>query len=333
MITAVCAIILFFIMILPHEFGHFIVAKSCDVKINEFSMGMGPAIFKKQKGETLYSLRVLPIGGYCAMEGEDEASEDERAFVNKKAGQKAAILVAGSAMNVVTAIIIMIGLAFYTGVATTQIGDVQAGSPAEKAGIKAGDVLISVDGQKVKEWNDLSEIVAETKNEPFEVTVLRNDAEKTFKTSTEQAEDGRKIIGVTTAVSHNVFKCIAGGVKNTWFMTKTLVTTFAQLFTGKLGLDTLGGPVAIVKVAGDAGKVGISSFLYLAAFISINLAIFNMFPFPALDGGRLLFVIIRKITGKEVNSTIENKIHFIGLMLLFALMIFVTFNDVLRLTK
>lgn len=333
MITVICGILIFCMMILPHEFGHFITAKACDVKINEFSMGMGPALFKKQKGETLYSLRLLPIGGYCAMEGEDGENENDRAFVNKKPWQKCLILFAGAGMNILVAIVIMIGLTFYSGVATTTIGSVQADSPAYEAGIKAGDELVSVDGKSIDKWADLGTAVAEADDDDnLTVTVLRDGDEMTFKTSSIES-DGRRIIGVTTAVTHSFIPCLKGSFANFWHMSTTLISAFVQLFTGQVGLDQMGGPVAIVKIAGDAGAVGVSSFLYLVAFISVNLAIFNLLPLPALDGGRIVFVVLRKITGRDFGTTFETKYHFAGLMILFAFMIFITYNDVMRILK
>ena len=332
MITVICGILIFCLMIFPHELGHFLTAKACGVKVNEFAMGMGPAIYKKQKGETLYAIRAIPIGGYCAMEGEDEDSEDPRAFDNKTNWQKAIILAAGSVMNFLVALVIIIGLTFYTGVATTSLEAVTDGGPAMEAGLEKGDVITAVNGEETPDWADVTGIISSTKpGETVTLTVDRDGSEKTFTSKVEKADDGRSVIGIECHITHGFFACIAGGFKSTGRMIVTLGDALRQIFTGKVGMDQLGGPVAIVKVAGDAGKNGIATFLYLAAFISINLGVFNLLPFPALDGGRLVFLVIRKITGKRVTKSAEAKVHFIGIVLLLALMVYVTWNDISRL--
>ena len=332
MITVICGILIFCLMIFPHELGHFLTAKACGVKVNEFAMGMGPAIYKKQKGETLYALRAVPIGGYCAMEGEDEESDDPRAFDNKPAWQKDIILAAGSAMNFLVALVIIIGLTFYTGVATTSLAAVVDGSPAQEAGIQKGDTITAVNGHETEEWADVIGIIgAAEPGDTVKITVDRNGSQKTISSKVEKSDDGRAVIGIECGISHNFFSCIAGGVKSTGRMISTLGDALRQIFTGKVGMDQLGGPVDIVKVAGDAGKNGPSTFLYLAAFISLNLGLFNLLPFPALDGGRLVFLVIRKITGKRVTQSAEAKVHFVGIMLLLALMVYVTWNDISRL--
>ena len=332
MITLICGILIFCLMIFPHELGHFLTAKACGVKVNEFSMGMGPAIYKKQKGETLYALRAVPIGGYCAMEGEDEDSEDPRAFDNKTNWQKAIILAAGSVMNFLVALIIIIGLTFYTGVATTTLEVVTDDSPAMEAGLQKGDVITAVNGEETGSWTEVTGIIGSAEEgDTLTLTVDRNGKQETLTSKVEKSEDGRSVIGVECHVSHNFFACLEGGFKSTGRMIATLGQALRQIFTGQVGMDQLGGPVAIVKVAGDAGKNGIATFLYLAAFISINLGVFNLLPFPALDGGRLVFLVIRKVTGKRVTKSAEAKVHFIGIVLLLALMVYVTWNDISRL--
>ena len=163
--TIIYAIIMFCLLIFIHELGHFMAAKACGVKVNEFALGMGPAIFKKQKGETLYALRAIPIGGYCAMEGEDEESEDARAFNNKPAWKKAIIVVAGAAMNLILCILFLIIIALYTGTVTTTIDQVTAGSPAEAAGIQSGDKIVAVDQKKTDDWASLVTAIGTAKEE------------------------------------------------------------------------------------------------------------------------------------------------------------------------
>lgn len=326
--TLVYAIIMFCILIFIHEFGHFIVAKACGVKVNEFALGMGPAIFKKQKGETLYALRAIPIGGYCAMEGEDEESEDERAFNNKKAWQKALIVVAGAAMNFILCVVIMIGISTFSGTPTTTIGELTADGPAKAAGLKTGDQIVRIDDTEINEWTDITTAIGEG-SESVKIAIIRDGQEMTITSETVE-EEGRLIIGILPERDHGFFLGIKKGIESTWDMTVMMVDTFRMLFSGEVSVKELSGPVGIVYVVNDTAKMGIMYLFYLTALISLNLAIVNMLPLPALDGGRLLMIIIRKITGKAITDEMEGKIHFIGIMLLFALMIYVTWNDIIR---
>lgn len=329
--TLIYAVLIFCLLIFVHEFGHFVTAKLCGIKVNEFAIGMGPAIFKKQKGETLYSVRVFPIGGFCAMEGEDEDSEDERAFNNQPAWQRAIVLAAGSIMNLLTAVILMIIIAFYMGQATTTIDAVQEGSPAYEAGIMAGDEVIGIDGKTIDEWIDLQTIVGENEGEAVTFTVLRDGSQTDISVTPEyDKEAGRSLVGVTPTMARNPVKAVGTGITNTWDMTVMMYDLIGQLFTGDVSAKELSGPVGIVYVVNDSAKMGFIYVVYLAALLSLNLAVINLLPFPALDGGRLLFLVIRKITGKRVTDEMEGKIHFIGIMLLLALMVYVTWNDIIR---
>lgn len=329
--TLIYAVIIFCMLIFVHELGHFVTAKLCGIKVNEFSIGMGPAFLKKQKGETLYSLRVLPIGGFCAMEGEDEDSDDERAFNNQPAWQRAIVLAAGSLMNLLTAIVLMIIIAFYVGQATTTIDVVNEGSPAYEAGIMAGDEVIGIDGSKINEWTDLQTIVGENKGEPVTFTLIRDGMEIETTVTPQYDEDaGRSLVGVTPVKVHKGIASIGAGISNTWDMTVMMYELIGQLITGDVSAKELSGPVGIVYVVNDSAKMGVIYVVYLAALLSLNLAVMNLLPFPALDGGRLVFLLIRKITGKRVTDEMEGKVHFIGIMLLMVLMVYVTWNDIIR---
>lgn len=329
--TIIYAIIMFCLLIFIHELGHFMAAKACGVKVNEFALGMGPALFKKQKGETLYALRAIPIGGYCAMEGEDEESDDARAFNNKPAWKKAIIVVAGAAMNLLLCIIVLIIIALYTGTVTTTIDQVTDGGPAAKAGIKSGDEIVAIDNKPVREWTDIIEGIGAAKGQ-VTLQLNRQGEELSLTSALSKADDGtgRQVIGIVPMREHNVITAVASGTANTWNMTKMMGKTIKQLFTGEVSTKELTGPVGIVYAVNDTAKYGFVYLLYLTALISLNLAIVNMLPLPALDGGRLIFIIVRKITGKAITDEMEGKIHFVGIMLLFALMIYVTWNDIVR---
>lgn len=328
--TAILAIILFCVMIFPHELGHYIAAKRLGVKVNEFAFGMGPVIWKKQKGETLHSIRLFPIGGFCSMEGEDEDSDEPRAFNNKKPWQKIIILAAGSFMNVLCAILIMSIVVGVLGFTTTTIDTVSEGSPAETAEIMAGDEITAIDGQPIEAWTDVSAAIASAEGGQIIMTVQRDGRTLEAAVTPEQTQDGAYLIGITSRVSHNPFRAVAEGAKSTWNITASMFQTLSQLFTGQLGADSLSGPVGMVQMVSQTTQYGWWYYGFLTALICINLAIINMLPLPALDGGRIIFVIISMITGRPVSQKVEGTVHFVGIMLLFGLMAYVTFNDITR---
>ena len=317
-------------MIFPHELGHYIAAKRLGVKVNEFAFGMGPVIWKKQKGETLHSIRLFPIGGFCSMEGEDEDSDEPRAFNNKKPWQKIIILAAGSFMNVLCAILIMSIVVGVLGFTTTTIDTVSEGSPAETAGIMAGDEITAIDGQPIEAWTDVSAAIASAEGGQIIMTVQRDGRTLEASVTPEQTQDGAFLIGITSRVSHNPFRAVAEGAKSTWNITVSMFQTLSQLFTGQLGADSLSGPVGMVQMVSQTTQYGWWYYGFLTALICINLAIINMLPLPALDGGRIIFVIISMITGRPVSQKVEGTVHFVGIMLLCGLMAYVTVNDITR---
>ncbi|MDD6919832.1 MAG: RIP metalloprotease RseP [Eubacteriales bacterium] len=328
--TIIYAILMLAILIFIHELGHFMAAKACGVKVNEFALGMGPVLFKRVKGETQYSLRAIPIGGFCAMEGEDEVSDDDRAFNKKKPWQKLVIVAAGAFMNLVAAILIMIIVVYSTGTAVNKVGEVVKDSPAQQIGIQVGDELISVNGNAIKEWDDFTTNI--NKIDPtkeVKIGIKRGDEEKVFSTMLTK-ENGRYLVGVIAAKERHPGRALIDGPKQTWTMTKMMYSTLSGLFTGEIAVKDLSGPVGIVYMVGESAANGFITFLYFMALISLNLAIVNMLPFPALDGGRAVFIIINKITGKPISEKTEGIIHTVGLLLLFALMIYATWNDIIR---
>ena len=336
--TALLAILLFCVMIFPHELGHFIAARRMGVKVIEFSFGMGPAIWKKQGAETLYSIRLLPVGGYCAMEGEDEASSEPRAFANKKPWQKIVVLSAGSIMNIICAILIMALIIGSMGFTTTVLGEVAADMPAEAAGMMPGDKIIEIDGTAIEQWTDVSKAIQASGGEAMEVTFER-DKEVKSVTMTPQLTEGTDaqgnpvqsyVLGVTCKISHNPFMALVDGAQSTWNMVKMMFSALGQLFSGQAGVDELSGPVGMINMVSQTEEYGFWYYGFLTALICVNLAIINMLPLPALDGGRILFVIYTMITGKTVSEKVEGTVHMVGMALLLALMVFVTMNDITR---
>ncbi len=331
MLTVILGILLFLFLIFPHELGHFLMARAVGVKVNEFAFGMGPAIWKKQGKETLYSVRLLPVGGYCAMEGEDKDSDDERAFNKKSPGAKILVLAAGAAMNVLIAVVVMSGIMFATGEATNVINKVVKDSPAAAAGIEHGDRIVDAGGKKIGNWYDFHESMRGQKK-PFKLTVERKGERKTFSVSPKE-EKGRYVIGVSAVVEKNLFKSVARGAKSTWILTGRMYAGLKDLVTGKVAMKEVTGPVGMIGLVHQTTSRGLTPFFYLLVFISLNLAIFNLLPFPALDGGRIIFVIIRMVTGKAITDRQENMVHGAGMILLLTLMVFATWNDLVRLFR
>lgn len=331
MLTVILGILLFLFLIFPHELGHFLMARAVGVKVNEFAFGMGPAIWKKQGKETLYSVRLLPVGGYCAMEGEDKDSDDERAFNKKSPGAKILVLAAGAAMNVLIAVVVMSGIMFATGEATNVINKVVKDSPAAAAGIEHGDRIVDAGGKKIGNWYDFHESMRGQKK-PFKLTVERKGERKTFSV-TPKEEKGRYVIGVSAVVEKNLFKSVARGAKSTWILTGRMYAGLKDLVTGKVAVKEVTGPVGMIGLVHQTTSRGLTPFFYLLVFISLNLAIFNLLPFPALDGGRIIFVIIRMVTGKAITDRQENMVHGAGMILLLTLMVFATWNDLARLFR
>ena len=328
--TIIYAVILFVLLIFPHELGHFLVAKAVGVRVNEFAFGMGPALFKRQKGETLYAVRLIPIGGYCAMEGENEESDDSRSFNNKPGWAKIAVLLAGSAMNVLIAVLVLSIMMGVVGSATTSVDQVQADSPAYAAGLQTGDKILAVDGEEIGSWQELTQVISGSADTRA-ITVERDGREITVDITPVKGEDGRYIVGITSAVSHNAFTAVKNGSKATWNLTVVMFDALKQLVTGSASTEDIAGPVGIVTMVSETTNYGLTYFGYLLALMSLNLAVINMLPLPALDGGRILFVIIRRITGRMITDQLESRIHATGMILLFGFMIFVTWNDITRL--
>lgn len=345
----IIAIIIFGILIAIHEFGHFTAAKLCGVKVEEFAIGMGPALFKKQKGETVYALRILPIGGFCAMAGEDEESDDPRAFTNQGFWKKFVILCAGSFMNLVLGIVLI--LIMYAGAqafVTPTIDHFMDGCPYEGTeAMQAGDTFYSIDGQRIYLVSDVSSFLMRGDG-VYDIVMLR-DGEKvelkdfalTTKTYAEYANEGPKygfVFGYTEAT-------FGTKLEYTWNTTlefsRLVWLGLGDLINGKVGLKDMSGPVGIVDMMNEVGqqaesaKAAADNLLYISAFIAINLAIMNMLPIPALDGGRVFLmivtVIIEAVSRKKLDPKYEGYIHLGGMVLLLGLMALVMYNDIAKL--
>lgn len=331
LLTIVYAVLIFCLLILVHEAGHFFAAKAVGVKVNEFALGMGPTLIKHQGKETKYSVRLLPIGGFVSMEGEDEDSEDPRAFNNKSVPKKALVIVAGALMNFITAVILISVIAFAVGMVSNIIEEVSEGYPAREAGLLSGDKIVEIDGNKISSWSQVTEYINLSEEAEINLVVERDGKRLALTTGVTENEAGRRVIGITSRLVRSPGQSLKTGFTGTVYIAKEMLVYIKQLFTGKGSMDDLMGPVGIVTVIGDQAKLGLIYIVNLTAIISLNLAIVNMLPFPALDGGRFLILVISGITGKKISESIEAKIHLTGMVFLFGLMIYLVFHDVSRL--
>ena len=321
------------VLIIPHEWGHLIVAKLCGVKVNEFSVGMGPLLFKKQKGETQYSVRLLPLGGYCAMEGEEEAVDDPRSYSSKTPLQKIAILLAGVTMNVLIAILAVTISYAVAGMPSTTLSQVTPESPAEIAGIQAGDKIISIDGVETKYWNDVVRVIdGYHEGDKMEIVYRRDgDTQTAFLTPAFDEKEQRYMVGIVAGVTRNPGMCITGGLTSTWEINKMMLGAFQSMIKRGVRKDDVTGPVGLVKAVNQTASYGVTSYLMLLALVSLNLAFFNIIPIPGLDGGKIFFILLKIISGGRINDDLEYKATLVGMALLIALFVFITYNDIMNL--
>lgn len=334
--TIIAALLLFGVIILIHEFGHFIFAKKNGITVHEFSIGMGPKLFGKEKNGTMYSIRILPIGGYVSMEGEDEESNKPGSFGTKSILQRASVIFAGPFFNLVLAVIFLIPVFIYMGSPTTTL-EILDNSPASKADLQSGDIVKSINGKEVNSWNEFTKIISSSKGEELSIAVDRNNKTVKVNVMPEKNKDGTYKIGVTYKKDRSIISAIKQSFIQTGQITIQMITFLKQMITGTVpgGLtNSVAGPVGVISIVSGAAKTGIMNLLYLGSIISLNLGIINLVPFPALDGGRLLLLFIEWIRGgKKINPDKEAMINMIGFCALMAFMVFITYNDVTKLFK
>lgn len=341
MITFIASVFVFGILILFHEFGHFIVAKMVGIKVYEFSLGFGPKLLALPRGDTSYSLRLFPLGGFVRMAGmdpnEELAEEDQdRGFNRKTVWQRIAVIFAGPFMNFFLAALLFAMVFASQGqpVASsgTGLGDVIPGYPAQIAGLAAGDRIVAVDGKPVDKWTDLVTFINERPEKNISVVVLRDGSELQFELTTIKDEDGRGLIGIYPAeeyIAVGPLQAISLGIEWTGRFTVVIMDFISKMIFGQAPAE-LGGPVRVVSEIGKAAQIGFVILLKLAAILSINLGLFNLFPIPALDGSRILFLFWEKIRRRPVDPVKENFIHLVGFGLLLLLMVIITYNDILQ---
>ncbi len=344
--TIIYFIIILGIIIFIHELGHFISAKKSGIYVYEFSLGMGPKIFKfnRKNDETDYCLRLFPIGGFVQMAGEeievDEAVPKEKRFNNKTFGQKFITVIAGILMNFILAIILLfvVGLLNGSPQNKTIIGEVDKNFPAYQAGLKSGDEIIKVNDRNANTNDKLVLQLQVFQGETITLDVKRDGEIKQLTVEPKLLkEDGKEVykfgFKIQDEVKQGIIPAIQYAFTKFFSLIHQMVFVIFYLITGQIGLGSLSGPVGIYNVVGSAAATGFVSLLYLTAYISINVGFINFLPIPAFDGGRILFIIIEKIKGKPVNPKFENTVHTIGFFLLMILMVLITCNDIFKLFK
>lgn len=345
--TLVYFILMLGIIVFIHELGHFIWAKKSGVYCYEFSLGFGPKLFsfKRKNDETLYCLRLIPVGGYVAMAGEevddDKSVPKDKKMYNKPWYKKLVIVLAGVTNNFILGFVVLFLIALIYGSTTTKpiIGIVAKDSASYEAGFKKGYEILSINGDKVSTWDDVTLKLTLANNEKAQKIVVKtNDgSKKTISITPKKIKDkeGNVSYSYGMGLSDKKYYGFVNSIKyaGSKFCSifKSMIVTIKALFTGKIGLNALSGPVGIYSIVGAQSKVGLSGLLYLLAYLSINVGFINLIPFPAFDGYRAVIILIEKITGKKVDAKIDAIVNQIGLYLLFALMIYITIKDILKL--
>ena len=338
LIKALASIIVFGSVIFIHEFGHFIVAKLSGIKVNEFSLGMGPRLIGFTKNETEYSLRALPIGGFVAMEGEDEESDNEGAFNKAPVQNRIAVVVAGAVMNLILGFAVLAFLVSQQSAITSRtISQFHEGATTAQTVLQVNDEIVAVNGRRCYIANDIIYEFARTQDGVADFTVRREGQlveleNVTFETYTD--DNGYKQMVIDFYVypeEKTVLSVIEEAAKWTVSLARMIFLSLVDLVTGNVAINQMSGPVGIVTVISEAASIGIENVLLILAMITVNLGIFNLVPFPALDGGRLLFLLIELVRGKPINQKYEILVNTAGMFILLAFMAFVTFSDVTKL--
>lgn len=343
--TIIYFILILGIVVLIHEFGHFIFAKKAGIYVYEFSIGMGPQLFKfhRKNDETEYSIRLLPIGGYVQMAGEDMEEEEsdipkEKQMTNKKWYQRFLTIIAGILFNFLLAIVIFFIVGLVNGVPTdtTTVAEVTKDSAALEAGLQSGDVIEKINGKTILSSDHLMLLVQVNGKETMDVVVDRDGKEVALEITPKKVEVDDQVtyqygFSLNNTVVHNFFAAVKYGFTKMFSLLHQMILIIGYLIIGKLSLSSLAGPVGIYTVVEQSAEAGLMSLVYLVGFLSLNVGFINLLPIPAFDGGRILFLIIEKIKGSRVNPKVENTIHALGFIFLMILMVLITYNDIMRL--
>lgn len=337
----ILALLLFSFIVFFHEFGHFLLAKLNGIDVEEFAIGMGPAIFSKEYKGTKYAVRIFPIGGYCAMGEDDEATDSPGNFNNKSVWARMSVIAAGAVFNFILAFIMSVVIVGMTGYDSPVIGEVDPGFPAAEAGMLPGDKIVRMNDEKINIFREITMYNQFHQDEETEIIFIR-DGEKHTVAITQMMDEelGYARFGFTGAgyQKPTLLKALQYGAYEVGFWIETTLDSLKMLITGQVGADQLSGPVGIVNVVDDTYEqtkeygflTVVVNMLSLAILLSANLGVMNLLPLPALDGGRLVFLFVEAIRGKRVPPEKEGYVHALGMVLLLALMVFVLYNDIVR---
>lgn len=339
--TIVIAILFFGFLIFIHELGHYITARIFNVGINEFALGMGPKIISKTSKKTgiVYSLRLLPIGGFVSMVGEDEESEDKNALGNKPVWQRMIIVAAGAVMNILVGVILVLCMVISSSQLSSNVVDgFYENSVSQKSGLMAGDEIVMIGSQKTGVGVEIQDAVMFEGDKPVDVKVIRNGKEVVLNDVTfYRVTEEELTLGVIDFSLKPREKNFINIIQHTYYNSASMINqiwkSLGYLVTGRIGIKSMSGPIETTAVMSETVKMGWGVFVYFGAFIALNLGVMNMLPFPALDGGRFIFMLYELIFKKPVNKNVEGYIHFAGMCLLLLLMLFVCVNDVGKLFR
>lgn len=346
-LTLILFIFILGIIVLIHELGHFLWAKKFGVFIYEFSIGMGPVIYSKKskKDGITYNIRALPIGGFVSMAGEvyedDKSLPKDKYLCNKPIWQRVIVMAAGVINNFLMALVLLLVMSFIweSNSLTPKIDGVVDGYPMAEAGIVKGDIILAINNNHIRTWDEAQILLYyKNNNDYYEFSIKHENGEvEDYKITPreEESEDGTKVkvfgVNINQEETFGIWNKIKYAFEKFYAIVSSMWLTITGLVTGKISLDALSGPVGIYTVVGESVKYGIEYVIYLLAYLSINVGVINIIPFPAFDGGRILFLCIEKIKGSPVNQNFENWCHTIGFILLMILILFVTVNDVIKL--
>jgi regulator of sigma E protease len=343
MITILAIIGEFGILVFIHEFGHFVVAKLSGVKVLTFSLGFGPKLIGKQIGETEYRISALPLGGYVRLFGDNPREkvakkEEKRAFLHQSVPKRMAIIVAGSLANLLLAVFVFSILYLAVGIPQSSpvVGTVMEESPAQKAGMRPGDLILNVNDEKITQWDDLPEAIQTSGGRAIQLTIKRGKEIIAMRvtpqvvTDTSRGAEIRYQIGIAPQIKRDPIHAIGRGFYQTWHLTKSVIVFIAKLIGGSESIKEIGGPILIAKVVGQQAQKGFLNFLVITAIISVNLGIINLFPIPLLDGGHFLFLILEAIRRKPLSVRQMEVVQQIGFIIIILLIVFIFYNDIIN---
>lgn len=337
----ILALLLFSFIVFFHELGHFLLARKNGIYVEEFCIGMGPTVIKKQGKETVYAIRLLPIGGACMMGEDDADNTGEGNFNSKSVWARISVIAAGPVFNFILAFIFSVIVVAWVGYDKPFVGGVIEGSAAEEAGLLEGDLITKINDKKINLFREISVYNQFHQGEEIIIQYERDGKKQGTAVTPKQGEDGMYMIGISAGRSQNAnaFTALRYGAYEVKYWIDVTIESLKMLFTGKIGISQMSGPVGIVDVVDETYQAnrqyGVSSVVFsllnLSILLSANLGVMNLLPIPALDGGRLVFLFLEAVRGKRVPPEKEGMVHLVGLIALFGLMILVMFNDIQRL--